>query len=145
MCPSCGSLVGVRDDKCYSCGRANPGLWGFGPALRKIGVEFGFGNVVIGACITLYAITLLMSGNAIFQVGGGIMSLLAPKRNRTGVLGASRDITPSMRIAVPDVSSVMTYSVTQAPMTTGPKPKSAPRCRSIGPNPHNPGFARPHE
>src|SRR5882757_1805148 len=78
VCPSCGSLVGVRDDKCYSCGRANPGLWGFGPALRKLGVEFGFGNVVIGACVTLYAITLLMSGNAIFQVGGGIMSLLAP-------------------------------------------------------------------
>ena len=32
VCPSCGSLVGVRDDKCYQCGRANPGLWGFGPA-----------------------------------------------------------------------------------------------------------------
>ena len=24
VCPSCGSLVGVQDDKCYSCGRANP-------------------------------------------------------------------------------------------------------------------------
>ena len=34
VCPSCGSLVGVRDDKCYSCGRANPGLWGFAPAIR---------------------------------------------------------------------------------------------------------------
>ena len=31
VCPSCGSLVGVRDDKCYICGRTNPGLWGFGP------------------------------------------------------------------------------------------------------------------
>jgi rhomboid protease GluP len=89
VCPSCGSLVGVRDDKCYSCGRANPGLWGFGPALRKIGVEFGFGNVVIGACITLYAITLLMSGNAIFQVGGGIMSLLAPSTPALFLFGAS--------------------------------------------------------
>ena len=28
VCPSCGSLVGVRDDKCYSCGRANPGPLG---------------------------------------------------------------------------------------------------------------------
>ena len=35
VCPSCGSLVGVRDDKCYTCGRSNPGLWGFGPALRE--------------------------------------------------------------------------------------------------------------
>ena len=29
----------MRDEKCYSCGRANPGLWGFGPALRKIGAD----------------------------------------------------------------------------------------------------------
>jgi rhomboid protease GluP len=88
VCPSCGSLVGVRDDKCYSCGRANPGLWGFGPALRNIGADFGFGNVVIGACVTLYAITLLMSGNAIFQVSG-IMSLLAPSTSALFLFGAS--------------------------------------------------------
>jgi rhomboid protease GluP len=88
VCPSCGSLVGVRDDKCYSCGRANPGLWGFGPALRSIGVEFGFGNVVIGACVTLYAITLLMSGSAIFQVSS-IMSLLAPSTSALFLFGAS--------------------------------------------------------
>jgi rhomboid protease GluP len=88
VCPSCGSLVGVRDDKCYSCGRANPGLWGFGPALRNIGADFGFGNVVIGACVTLYAITLLMSGNAIFQVSG-IMSLLAPSTPSLFLFGAS--------------------------------------------------------
>jgi len=44
VCPSCGSLVGVRDDKCYSCGRSNPGLWGFGPALRQIGINLGFAN-----------------------------------------------------------------------------------------------------
>jgi rhomboid protease GluP len=78
----------VRDDKCYSCGRANPGLWGFGPALRSIGVEFGFGNVVIGACVTLYAIMLLMSGNAIFQVSS-IMSLLAPSTPSLFLFGAS--------------------------------------------------------
>jgi len=60
VCPSCGSLVGVRDDKCYSCGRSNPGLWGFGPALRSIGADFGFAPLVIGACVTLFVATLLM-------------------------------------------------------------------------------------
>lgn len=88
MCPSCGSLVGVRDDTCYSCGRANPGLWGFGPVLRNIGADFSFGTVVIGACITLYAITLLMSGSAIFQASG-IMSLLAPSTPVLFLFGAS--------------------------------------------------------
>jgi rhomboid protease GluP len=89
VCPSCGSLVGVRDDKCYSCGRANPGLWGFGPALRSIGADFSFSNVVIGACATLYVVTLLMSGSAIFDMGGGIMSILAPSSQVLVVFGAS--------------------------------------------------------
>ena len=88
VCPSCGSLVGVRDDKCYSCGRSNPGLWGFGPVLRRMGADFGFGPLVIGACVSLYAVTLLMSGNAIFQASG-IMSLLAPTTPVLFLFGAS--------------------------------------------------------
>ena len=63
VCPSCGSLVGVRDDKCYTCGRSNPGLWGFGPVLRQIGADFGFAPLVVGTCVTLWVITLLMSGS----------------------------------------------------------------------------------
>ena len=35
LCTSCGVLVGVNDPTCYNCGRRNPGLWGFGPALRS--------------------------------------------------------------------------------------------------------------
>jgi rhomboid protease GluP len=87
VCPSCGSLVGVRDDKCYSCGRSNPGLWGFGPALRSIGADFSFSNVVIGACVTLFAATLLMSGNAIGM--NGIMSMLSPSTQVLFIFGAS--------------------------------------------------------
>jgi membrane associated rhomboid family serine protease len=88
VCPSCGSLVGVRDEKCYSCGRSNPGLWGFGPMLRSIGADFGFGPLVIGACVTLYVITLLMSGSEIFQMGG-ILSMLAPSTPVLFLFGAS--------------------------------------------------------
>ena len=87
MCPSCGSLVGVRDDKCYSCGRSNPGLWGFGPMLRRVGADFGFGPIVIGACVTLYVITLLMSGSAIRM--DGLMSMLAPSTPVLFLFGAS--------------------------------------------------------
>src|SRR5881397_1904288 len=76
VCPSCGSLVGVRDEKCYTCGRANPGLWGFGPAIRNIGVNFGFAPMVIGVCVTIWVVMLLMSGNAVR--GGGLMSGLSP-------------------------------------------------------------------
>ena len=77
VCPSCGSLVGVRDDKCYSCGRSNPGLWGFAPLLRQLGTDLGFVPLVIGACSTIYVLTLLMSGRNLQPTAGGI-NFLAP-------------------------------------------------------------------
>jgi rhomboid protease GluP len=87
VCPSCGSLVGVRDAKCYSCGRSNPGLWGFGPVLRRLGADFSFTHVVIGACVTLWIATLLMSGGSVG--GDGIMSALSPSSTVLILFGAS--------------------------------------------------------
>ena len=77
VCPSCGSLVGVRDDKCYMCGRANPGLFGFGPALRQFSLNFGFSQLVVGACVTLWLVTLLVSGGGL-SGGGNLLSALSP-------------------------------------------------------------------
>jgi membrane associated rhomboid family serine protease len=87
VCPSCGSLVGVRDDKCYTCGRSNPGLWGFGPMLRSLGADFGFAQLVVGACVTLWVITLLMSGGGIRV--DNLMSALAPSTPVLFLFGAS--------------------------------------------------------
>ena len=88
VCPSCGSLVGVRDDKCYTCGRANPGLWGFGPILRQLGTDLGFIPMVIGVCSLLYALTLLASGSDV-QIAGGGMSILAPSGRSLLLFGMS--------------------------------------------------------
>ena len=87
VCPSCGSLVGVRDEKCYGCGRANPGLWGFGPALRRLGNELAFAQLVVGACVTLWVVTLLMSGGSIG--GGNLLSALSPNSRVLILFGAS--------------------------------------------------------
>ena len=64
VCASCGSLVGVRDEKCFNCGRRNPGLWGFAPLLRSLGNDLGFVQLVIWGCSALYVISLLLSGSA---------------------------------------------------------------------------------
>jgi rhomboid protease GluP len=88
VCPSCGSLVGVRDDKCYSCGRSNPGLWGFAPLLRQLGSDFGFVPLVVGACGVLYVLTLLVSGSELQIMGGG-MSILAPSGRALLMFGMS--------------------------------------------------------
>jgi len=78
----------VRDDKCYSCGRANPGLWGFAPMLRALGTDFGFAPMVIGASATIYVITLLLTGSAILNVNS-IMSILSPSTPVLFLFGAS--------------------------------------------------------
>ncbi|MSO46154.1 MAG: rhomboid family intramembrane serine protease [Acidobacteria bacterium] len=87
ICTSCGVLVGVNDDRCYSCGRRNPGLWGFAPSLRALGRDLGFVPFVIGTCIILYALTLLASRGNIGS--GGVFSFMSPSRQSLFLFGAS--------------------------------------------------------
>jgi rhomboid protease GluP len=76
ICSSCGVLVGVNDDKCYNCGRRNPGLWGFAPLLRSLGRDLGFIPFVMGTCIVVYVLTLIASGGMMNQVSP--LSFLGP-------------------------------------------------------------------
>jgi rhomboid protease GluP len=90
VCASCGSLVGVNDDKCYSCGRRNPGLWGFGPVLRRFGNDMGFVQLVIYGCLVLYGATLIVS----MAIGEGVMGTslvgaLGPGGNTLYLFGGS--------------------------------------------------------
>jgi rhomboid protease GluP len=86
VCPSCGNLVGVNDESCYTCGRRNPGMWGFAPALRRLGNDFGFSTIVIGASVTLYALTLLAS---VPNIGMNGLSFLAPDSRVLLLFGSS--------------------------------------------------------
>jgi len=88
VCPSCGALVGVNDERCYTCGRANPGLWGFGPALRQLGSDLGFVPLVLGGSAVLYVLTLLASGRNLQIMGGGF-NILAPSAPALLAFGAS--------------------------------------------------------
>ena len=60
LCAGCGSLVGIQDQQCMSCGRWNPGLWGFAPVLRRLGMDLGFVKIVLTGCIGLYVAALLI-------------------------------------------------------------------------------------
>lgn len=62
LCTSCGVLVGVNDATCYNCGRRNPGLWGFAPAVRSLGSDLGFTPFIIGACSAIYVLSWALSG-----------------------------------------------------------------------------------
>lgn len=89
VCTSCGSLVGVRDDTCFSCGRRNPGMWGFAPLLRSLGNDLGFVALVVWGSGALYVISLLLSGESIGMGGGSLLNILAPSSRSVLLLGAS--------------------------------------------------------
>ncbi len=86
VCATCGSLVGVNDDPCYSCGRRNPGLWGYAGAIRRLGSDLGFVQVVIIGSSILYLLSLLMSNG---QIGMSGFNLLAPSQRALLQLGSS--------------------------------------------------------
>ena len=73
VCASCGNLVGVNDDKCYNCGRRNPSLFGFAPALRSLGHDLGFVPFVTGLSAVVYVLMIVKGG---IVMGGGPFSFL---------------------------------------------------------------------
>ncbi len=87
MCTSCGCLVGVNDDRCYNCGRRNPGLWGYATIVRRLGSDLGFVPFVIGLNVIMYVLTLIGSQGNIGM--GGMMSMLAPNTTSLLLFGAS--------------------------------------------------------
>ncbi|MEO8503754.1 MAG: rhomboid family intramembrane serine protease [Acidobacteriota bacterium] len=87
VCPNCGRLVGVNDKECLNCGRKNPGLWGFAPALRRWGIDAAFDKIVIGVCVLLYLASLAIDPGAIGF--GSIFSMLSPGNFSLFLLGSS--------------------------------------------------------
>ena len=87
LCTSCGVLVGVNDETCYNCGRRNPGLWGYAPALRSLGTDMGFVPFVIGTCSVLYVLTLLASRGDIGM--SGLFGFLSPSVESLFLFGAT--------------------------------------------------------
>ena len=87
ICTSCGVLVGVNDETCYNCGRRNPGMWGYAPALRALGADLGFVPFVIGTCSVIYVLTLLASRGDINM--SGMFGFLGPSGPALFLFGAT--------------------------------------------------------
>jgi rhomboid protease GluP len=87
VCVSCGSLVGVNDERCFTCGRRNPGLWGYAPLFRALGNDLGFVPVIVAGSAGLYVVSLLLSRGRLGL--GGPLSFLSPSMESLFLLGAS--------------------------------------------------------
>ncbi len=91
ICPGCKNLVGVQDERCFTCGRWNPGLWGFAPLLSRFGRDLGFTPFVMWSCIAAYVATLLFIRGG-QQFGGGLLNFLSPSFPALFVFGASGSV-----------------------------------------------------
>lgn len=89
LCRSCRQLVGVNDARCFHCGAAQPGLWGFAPLVAGLGRDLGFVTLVVWGCSALYLASLAMDPGRIGMQGLG---LLAPSGHAVFVLGASGSV-----------------------------------------------------
>ncbi len=84
LCPSCGQLVGVNDDRCLGCGRLRPGMWGFAHLLRTQSPDMGFTTLIFWACGAAYLACLAAQPDAI----GGLLSPGIRALYRFGASGA---------------------------------------------------------
>jgi rhomboid protease GluP len=87
VCPSCGKLVGVQEQVCPYCGRQKPGFWGFSRSLQNLSQIIGFSELIIGACVVLYLLTLAIDPAGIQM--RGMLSMLQPSTESMFLFGAS--------------------------------------------------------
>jgi rhomboid protease GluP len=89
ICPNCGKLIGVAEERCPFCGAWRPGMFGAAPKLQRM---FGANRldlipVIVTACVALYATSLALDPRAIFANGFNLFNLLAPSTRALYQLG----------------------------------------------------------
>ena len=87
VCAQCNNLIGINEEHCPFCGAWRPGLFGWAPVLRSvIGSRLDLITLIVGACVTLYALGLLLQPEALLQ-GQGLLSFLSPSGRALFQLG----------------------------------------------------------
>ena len=87
VCAGCNNLVGINEERCPFCGAWRPGLFGWAPVLRGVvGNRLDLIPLILGTCVTLFAVALLLQPEAIFA-GQGFFSLLSPGPRALYMLG----------------------------------------------------------
>jgi len=78
LCPRCGKLIGVTEERCPFCGAWRPGLFGYAPVLRRLfGERLDLIAPIGTACVVLYVVALTLQPEAIFR-SRGLFEFLSP-------------------------------------------------------------------
>ena len=78
ICPQCGKLIGVNEEKCPFCGAWRPGLFGYAPAIQRwFGRRLDLVALIVTSCVVLYVAALALQPGEIFRLHG-FFSILSP-------------------------------------------------------------------
>jgi len=87
LCPQCGKLIGVAEEKCPFCGAWQPGMFGMAPKLQRwFGAQLDLIPLIVYSCIGLYVASLLLDLSAIGR-GFSLFNFLAPGQRALYQLG----------------------------------------------------------
>jgi rhomboid protease GluP len=96
ICPQCGKLIGVGEDRCPFCGAWRPGMWGWTPVLQRvIGRRVDLVGLVVRACLVLYVVGLALDLPGALRPGG-LFSLLSPSGRALYQLGMTGGVAWTM-------------------------------------------------
>jgi rhomboid protease GluP len=91
ICPKCGKLISVQEERCPFCGTWRPGLYGWTPVInRTLGNRLDLVNIIIVGCVVLYVLSLALQPGAILEMRGpfGILSPGTRALYQLGMTGA---------------------------------------------------------
>ena len=92
ICPNCGKLIGVGEEKCPFCGAWRPGLYGYAPAIQRLfGRQLDVIQLIVGGCVVLYVASLVIQPSSIFR-SFSPFSILAPGTRALYQLGMTGGI-----------------------------------------------------
>src|SRR5512141_41353 len=77
ICPSCGKLISVSEERCPFCGAWRPGLFGYAPAMQRLFGGFDFPHLVVVACVALYVVAIALQPEAILSPPS-LFAILSP-------------------------------------------------------------------
>ena len=91
ICPQCGKLIGVGEERCPFCGAWQPGMFGAAPALQRwFGGRLDLIPILVTACIVLYVLSLALDVRTAFSFSGGnFLGFLGPGGSALVELGAT--------------------------------------------------------
>ena len=87
ICPECGKLIGVGEEKCPFCGAWRPGLYGWTPVVQRLfGQRLDLIAIIVMGCVGLFIASLVLQPEAILQMNG-LFSILSPGQRALYQLG----------------------------------------------------------